>query len=97
MDATVNCGNYTNQYNFKIVDGNDNDVSDFYDITINYGSLDVYRLYINTSIGGGSDEYKGETMGAGKAFNPPTSSFEVKENTSSKGAYLSFSKEVSSL
>ena len=81
----MNVGTHYNEFLYKVVDENDNDVSDYYDYAIVNGFLDVYKLNINVYCDNRYGEYDGNDI------SYPTGNLNVTENTRNSGAYLVFS------
>lgn len=82
IQSSMYAGTYTNYYDYKVVDSNDNDVSSYYDIYVSYGTLTTYKLGINAYCGNNSKEYNSQEFAA------PTGSFYVSESSKSSGAYI---------
>ena len=85
LDNSMNVGTHYNEFLYKVVDENDNDVSDYYDYAIVNGFLDVYKLNINVYCDNRYGEYDGNDI------SYPTGNLNVTENTRNSGAYLVFS------
>ena len=85
LDNSMNVGPHSNLFLCRVMDENNNDVSDYYDIFTTPGELRVYKLNINVYCDNRYGEYTGDNI------TYPTGDLNVTEGTRNSGAYLVFS------
>lgn len=94
LENTRNAGVYANEFEWRIVDANDNLVDYYYNVSIGYGTLDVKKLTIDVYCDNRTTEYNSQniTFPNGSDINESDYEFNVGEEsqTREQGAYLTY-------
>ena len=84
VDNAIDASSYPNEYDYKVLDSNDNDVTSYYLFDIVYGNLNVYSATYNLTCSTIKKQYDGLEM----EIHVDSEEFEVGTGTRDKGAYI---------